>query len=468
MLKRRIFGVLLGIMVIFAAGGIYAEPISANAELPNGPQIVKDGELHQIPAIIVDGRTFLPLGYIANLLNIQANWDESNLHFYLTNNTIYVTISAQILEGHVPLRYVAEAFGFEVGWDYDNFAVIINSPEPAPGPMAGPLTTIAGTGAHGHADGHGSIAQFNLPQSIFAGSDNIFVLDTYNNLIRQFYNGMVTRFSGDILAYDDWGFAHGFWRDGDLSEALFNRPVDGLICPNDRIFIADAGNNAIRVIDGEGVLTLAIAPLETDEGLNFPSALAMDNDGNLFIADSLNHVIRKIDADGNLTTIAGQIGIYGFAEGAAENSLLDTPMGIALADDGRIFVADTGNNLIRIIENGIVSTLAGSRIVLPHPDWGFLPAGGFQDGFAARFNQPMGLALWNDILIVADSGNHRIRAVLPTGETITLAGSGYPDYLGGPAHEAALHLPSGVYIVNNTLFIADTGNNAIRRLAINN
>jgi len=92
--------------------------------------------------------------------------------------------------------------------------------------------------------------------------------------------------------------------------------------------------------------------------------------------------------------------------------------------------------------------------------------GGFADGYQALFNLPVGLALWGDVLLVADSVNHRIRAVLPGGRTLTLAGSGYADFADGPPARAAFHFPRGVFVQGDYAYVADTGNNMIRRLPL--
>ena len=324
------------------------------------------------------------------------------------------------------------------------------------------VSTFAGTGSHGSHDGEN--AQFNLPHGIFAGQDGrLFVADTHNNLIRTIDGyGVTERVSGDVLTRDDNRFPAGYHRDG--RNALFNRPTGGLAAGDGRLFIADAANHAIRVIDGDTVYTFAggrqghINGSRGSARFNWPSAIAADKQGNLFIADTLNHSIRRIDYQtGRVTTLAGARGRYGYADGHAVQALFNSPMGIAVSDDGStVYIADTGNHVIRVIENRQVRTLAGTLIL----DDEEVPAGGFADGYAARFNLPQGLFLWNEGLIVADSANHRIRLVTHGGKASTLSGTGEPGYVNGV--EAQFHFPRDVYIVNGTLFIADTGNNAVR------
>ena len=258
-----------------------------------------------------------------------------------------------------------------------------------------------------------------------------------------------------------------------MGAALFNRPAGFAVGANGSIFIADSANNAIRVIENGAVYTFAGGETAGHVNgrlyaarFNQPRAIAIGPCGNLFVADTLNHVIRRISEDGNVTTIAGTPGVFGMRNGAAGTAAFDSPMGIVVCPAGRIFVADTGNHLIRVIENGEVRTLAGTVVLPAEPGFDNYPLGGFADGFAAMFGSPTGLAFWGENLIVADSMNHKIRAVLPTGETITLAGTGYPGYLNTAPASASFHLPSGLYVRNNRLYIADTGNNLIRTMEL--
>jgi len=343
------------------------------------------------------------------------------------------------------------------------------------------VQTLAGTGLSGARGGES--AQFNLPASVFSGADGgLLIMDTYNNLIRAVdESGEVNLLSGNIAGLDSFGFPRGDFRDGPLSTARFNRPIGGVTDELGRVFIADSENHAIRVIIDENVFTFAgngeagyLDGTLENARFNHPAAIAIGPGGSLFIADTLNHVIRRIDTEGEVTTVAGVVHSYGQADGAYDEAMFFSPMGIAVNADGVIFVADTGNHLIRVIEDGRVSTLAGT-IVFPadvewedaeDADFDELPLGGFADGYEAMFNLPAGLAIWGNTLVVADSANHRIRIIEATGETFTLAGTGYPDYTDGMPDEAAFHLPRGVYVSGDTLYIADTGNNLIRVMAL--
>jgi sugar lactone lactonase YvrE len=389
-----------------------------------------------------------------------------------------VTMDAppQIIDGltFVPVRFVAQSADRQINWDDATRTVTIERSS------ADGISTLAGTGLHGAQDG--ARPQFNLPHGLVALDGNLLVADTYNNLIRQVntVTGSSSRLAGMTLAFDDIRFPRGFYRDGAVSQALFNRP-HGIAVHNDRIYIADSHNHTVRTIVDGSTFTLAgtHSPGYTDgrgvlAHFNTPTALAVDTSGNIFVADSLNHAIRRIDPEGNVTTVAGTPGIYGHTDGSAAQAGFNSPMGIALADDGRIFVADTGNHVIRVIEGGNVSTLAGRRILpeevsftVTHAidEWDHSFLGGYEDsanGLEAQFSRPIGLAFHNGTLIVADSANHRIRAVRPSGEVVTIAGSGESEHKDGPALQATFLFPTNVHIYEGTLFIADGGNNMIR------
>jgi sugar lactone lactonase YvrE len=347
------------------------------------------------------------------------------------------------------------------------------------------VDTVAGTGSHGAQDGN--LAQFNLPGAVFGGlRGELFVADTFNNLIRAIDdNGNVRRRAGDVFGQDAAGFPVGVHRDGHVENALLNRPTGGAVGPQGWIFVADSQSHAIRVIMGSEVLTFSGngEPGHVDGAAEYvlfdsPSDVVFGPCGHLFVADTLNHVIRRIDmVTGRVTTVAGTPGQYGHRDGTRRTSLFNSPMGLVVGRDGTIFVADTGNHLIRAVDGrtGRVSTLTGTLVFPGDLDWGDdvdweelgfddVPLGGFADGEEAMFNLPMGLTLWGDVLLVADSANHRIRAVMPCGETFTLAGTGDAAFVDGCAAYAAFHFPRDVFARGNRLYIADSGNNVIRVL----
>ncbi|MCL2168770.1 MAG: stalk domain-containing protein [Defluviitaleaceae bacterium] len=472
MRKKRIVEKIFCVVMVFALVGATVPQVQTM-------EIMINGEETRILAALVEGRTLVDIGTAVSIFdnpNTRAyggvvgdrahlSVGATHFEFLLSSNTIFVNgaavisdVAAQMVAGSVfvPLRFITEHLPrAAIDWDAVLEVVILNTPAPY-------VSTFAGLGAHGYAAG--ADALFNMPNSVFSSEGEgrgLLVVDSYNNLIRNVYNGETSRFAGDIIALDDFGFSLGFFHDGDLEYALFSRPADGAVGADGSIFIADSANHAVRVIYDGYVSTI-------EHEFNFPTALAFGPCGYLFVADTLNHVIKSVSPDGDVALVAGILGSYGYLNGTAREALFDAPMGIAVARDGTIFVADTGNHVIRAIHGGIVTTFAGTfTIGLDRYGWDEIPLGGFADGALnqAEFNHPMGLALFENTLIVADSANQRVRQICFERSIVhTLAGIGYADYVGGNGWEAAFHLPMGVYVKGNTLFVADTGNNVVRKI----
>ncbi|WP_246464370.1 hypothetical protein [Undibacterium seohonense] len=193
-----------------------------------------------------------------------------------------------------------------------------------------------------------------------------------------------------------------------------------------------------------------------------PIGIARDKSGNLFVTDKYNHTIRKITPSGLVSTFAGQVAIPGSADGEAGKALFNEPNGITIDASDNLYVADNVNHLIRKISPaGVVTTLAGKALELGKADG---------TSSAARFNSPADIAIDNQgNLIIADQFNSLIRKISSTGQVTTLAGnpnsSGFAD---GPAKSAMFRLPVGIAIDrNNTVYVADTYNNMIRKIDTN-
>jgi sugar lactone lactonase YvrE len=198
--------------------------------------------------------------------------------------------------------------------------------------------------------------------------------------------------------------------------------------------------------------------------LILPSAIVFDTAGNLYIAETGNQVIRKVDLTGNITTIAGT-GTQGFSgdNGSATSATLDSPQGLALDTKNNLYLADTHNHRIRKLNltTGIITTVAGIATA------GF--SGDTALATAAQLNLPTAIALdAANNLYVADTGNHRIRKInATTGIITTVAGDGTQGYSGdaGPATSAAIDSPTGLALDNqNNLYLADTHNHRIRKI----
>jgi hypothetical protein len=202
--------------------------------------------------------------------------------------------------------------------------------------------------------------------------------------------------------------------------------------------------------------------------LNQPSGVAVDATGNLFIADSGNSLVRKVGTNGIIITVAGG-GNNGLGDGgAATNAALNQPSGVAVDAIGNLFIADEYNEVIRKVgTNGIITTVAGNGYVNPRNGWG----GYSGDGGAATNAElwwPYGVAVdTTGNLFIADTYNQRIREVGSEGIITTVAGGGNCSGCGGVATNAALNQPSGVAVdATGNLFIADSGYECIYKVVI--
>ena len=206
--------------------------------------------------------------------------------------------------------------------------------------------------------------------------------------------------------------------DSTAARARFSEPFGIVAAPDGTIFVADAGDaHRIRRISPDGrVSTLAGGTRGFADGVgnraafSTPSGLARAADGALYVADTGNHAIRRITPDGQVSTIAGD-GTPGYADGPAREARFNGPIGLAVAPDGRVVVADTYNDRIRVIDRGgLVSTLAGSGVP------------GLFDGVAdaASFDTPAGIAIDSrGIIYVADTANGLVRTVDQNGQVTT-------------------------------------------------
>ena len=251
------------------------------------------------------------------------------------------------------------------------------------------------------------------------------------------------------------GSGQAGFKDDVAGAALFFNPR-GVAVRGGRVYVADYANHRVRVIDGGKVTTLAGSGIQghsdgsaATASFDFPAAVAVDAAGTVYVADSANDVIRMIK-NGVVSTFAGD-GTKGFADGPAASARFRFPQGIA-EENGTVYVADTENHRVRMIKNGVVSTLAGDGTK------------GFVDGpvVSARFSGPVGLAISGITIFVADPGNHRVRAIAG-GQVTTVAGTGSPGAVDGSALSVASFIgPTDVAADGATLFIADRGNHRIR------
>ena len=281
----------------------------------------------------------------------------------------------------------------------------------------GTVTTLAGSGTAGFADGAATVAQFKGPEGVAVdGSGNVYVADTTNNRIRKVTSeGMVTTLAGS-------GLSGSF--NGTGNAAFFAYPKGVALDAAGNVYVADTYTDEIRKVTASGVVTTLAGSTQgyadgigTAAKFNFPGSVTVDGAGNVYVADCKNNRIRKVTPEGTVTTLAGS-GTAGFADGAATVAQFKGPFGVSVDGYGNVYVADSDNHRIRkVTPDGMVTTLAGGGGGL---DIYGVPIGGYADGSGttAQFAYPFGIAVdGSGNVYVADSYNNRIRKVTPAVST---------------------------------------------------
>ncbi len=329
------------------------------------------------------------------------------------------------------------------------------------------VSTLAGAGTPGLAEGRGDLAAFADPFGIAVDAEgNTYLADAGdNNLIWKIDPNGAAR----VLAGGQEGFA-----DGEQRSAAFNTPSGVAIDAAGNLFVADTGNDAIRRVSPGGAVTTVAGNgaagnadgAAADARFNGPIGVAVGRDGRLIVADTYNDSIREITRDGRVQTIAGGSG-NGYRDGDAMQALFDTPSGVAIDDDGVIFVADTGNDAIRRIGPDRQVTTIGvpGRVGSASHDVDlFRPVGIAAARVSAWPPPPLTPAASTTQsettpgVFVTDGGG-RVIAVSAAGDATVLAGS--PPI----APRARLRNPTGIAVARDgTLRLADSDNYLVRRL----
>src|ERR1017187_8922736 len=326
------------------------------------------------------------------------------------------------------------------------------------------IQTLAGKGTAAFVGEGGppSAAEFSSPGAVALDSQgNLYIADTVNHCIRKISGSTITTIAGT-------GGTAGYTGDGAAATAATLSSPGGLVFDaSGNLYIADTGNNVIRKISGSTITTVAGnqaqgpnygGDLGPANGANLwgPTAVAFDSAGNYYIADNGNSLIRKVDTSGIITTY---VGASGGTNGTAGK--LSAPNGLWLDPSGALYIADSGHNrLARYVAPSAFSNFAGTEAALFSGDGG--PA------LSAALNKPTGLTMdAAGNIYLADTNNSRIRKITPDGIITTIAGSRLIGYSGdgGNATSAALSYPRSIVVSpNGTVYIADTGNHAIRVL----
>ncbi|WP_111631310.1 NHL domain-containing protein [Larkinella arboricola] len=328
--------------------------------------------------------------------------------------------------------------------------------------MAQIITTVAGSVPDWNEN---NPAYLNDPAGMaIDGQGNLFIADASNYRIRKVSpSGVITTVAGTG--------SRGFSGDGGIATQASLNQLGGLaVDAQGNLFLV--ANNRIRKVSPNGIITTIAGGGQGADGgpaiqasLNDPYGIALDAQGNLFIADQFNERIRKVSPNGIITTVAGT-GSRGYSGdgGVATQAKLGFPTTVAVDKQGNLYIAELTNNRIRKVSpNGIITTVAGNGIEGASGDGGLATQ--------ARISRPVGVAVdGQGNLFISDYGNIRIRKVAPNGNITTVAGTGDYGFSGdgGPATQARMHTPWDVAVDSQgNLFIADTENNNVRKMATN-
>jgi sugar lactone lactonase YvrE len=384
-----------------------------------------------------------------------------------------------------------------------------------------PVAWSVSAGNVGSVDGIGSAARFNSPCGVAVDdAGNLFVADTRNHRIRKVTpDGLVTMLAGGPGARGTDGDTNGampmLGPDGQLADgpgasgtndgtgraARFYRPESVAVDHAGNAFVADTMNNTIRKVTSAGVVTTLagipgdcyprggfatagampiydgpayaehryrmvtefVAHLTADgtgsaAGFNGPGGVTVDRTGNVFVADTFNQTIRKITPAGLVTTLAGGPGSIGSADGTGRSARFNFPYSVAVDQAGNVFVADTMNHTIRrVTPSGVVTTLAGTAGT---------PGTNDGTGQSARFSMPTGVAVDRaGSLFVADSGNATIRKVTGAAVVTTIGGTpGVTGWADGVGTSAQFCSPRGIAVDRaGCLYVTDSCNNRISK-----
>lgn len=330
-----------------------------------------------------------------------------------------------------------------------------------PQDLGSQVATLAGSGAAGFANGVGTAAILYAPVGLTAGTaGNLYFTDGASSRIR-----MVTT-AGVVTTIAGAGGAS--YAEGTGSAALFNWPQSIAIGSGGLLYVADTNNHRIRSVTTAGVSSFvsggsvagdidgnaATSRFRVARGIVYSSA-----ENVLYVADSENNRVRKLTPAGDTTAFAGQVS-GGLVNGTGSAAKFNYPQGLAVDAAGNIYVADTRNHAIRkITPAGVVTIVAGGGVTA-FGQTGYVDA----NGTTARFNGPMGLTVDSSgVIYVADSGNNRIRKIATNGDVTTVAGGGTAGYLDGSSTTALFSNPKSVAIGSDgRLYVTDTDNNRIR------
>ena len=440
--------------------GIGVPNVAALVQALSGPPLVTTQPASQLPAngqsavFSITAGGVAPFAYQWQRLpagsSTWGNLTDNGTYTGSSTASITVASTTTAMSGDQFRCVVTNAFGSATS----NSASLLVGVQSAP-LVVGPFAGVAGTA--GSTNGTGTGALFNTPGGIaLDASGNIFVADTGNQTIRK-----VTP-TGAVILYA--GTAGSAAR-SNTGNGPFNSPSNVAVDASGNVYVADAGNQLIRKITPAKIVSTlagrsgrAGSSNGTGSGARFnsPQGVAVDSAGNVYVADAGNNMIRKVTPAGAVTTFAGST-TSGRADGTGTTARFSYPVDVAVDATGNVYVADTHNNTIRKITSaGVVTTIAGTAGVAGSSD-------GLST--SATFKSPSGVRLdAAGNLYIADWGNQTIRLLTPSGIVTTIAGTaGTIGSANGIGPAALFNYPSNAAPdANGNVYLIDTSNDTLR------
>lgn len=331
------------------------------------------------------------------------------------------------------------------------------------------ITTIAGNGSNEY-NGDNILAidaSISLSGGLRINPNGELIIADLANRIRKVNNsGIITTIAGTGVG--------GYNASNNIAtQTPIQNPYSPVYNNLGNLIFCDFNNSRIRKIDPSGIITTIAGTggqsytgdngLAINAQIGFPSGLAIDLFGNLYFVVGNHHRVRKIDTSGIITTIAG-VGTAGFSGdgGFATNAQLNFPAGVAIDNQGNIYITEsTGQRIRKIDSSGIITTIAGTGIIGYNGD--------NISALIAKLHTPIGITCdTQGNLYFADANNHRIRKINSAGVITTICGVGTPGYNGDniPPDQASLNYPTAVtFGTDGSMYIADSFNYRVRKIA---
>lgn len=437
-MDKRITGILSTLLLFIGLNGCSKDDSAPSQLLP---------EQIETPALASISPTSGPKTTVVNLKGSNFGTDAGAIQvFFNDKEAVVQSVSDDQITTVVPARAFSglvkvaingkEIFG-------PTFTYIITEIE---------VGTLAG-GSIGFSDGTGDHAQFKYPSGLATDADgNLYVADRDNHKIRKLTStGIVTTIAGSSIGF----------LDGPGASAQFKSPTDVAVdAEGKNIYVADWWNHKIRKIVADGTVSTVggstqgfMDGLGANAQFNFPSGVVLDTMGNVYVADQENSKIRKVTIDGSVGTFSGSV--PGNADGVLLSAQFEYPSAVAIDNNGVMYVADEYNHSIRkITPAGVVSTFAGS-------DEGFADGPATSAKFKRPTGLAVDAA---GNVYVADHLNHKIRMITPEGMVSTLAGTtqGFMDGVGSSAQfDRPFGVAVDAY---RNVYVSDLYNHKIRRI----